>query len=74
MLRKLASLLLSMILCLSLLPGQARAANLPSPDNPSVNTEPLDPETPDEPEPPKEPIIPLCEEEEVPEPESSHHT
>ena len=57
MLKKLASLLLSLLLCLSLLPGQARADSVPAPDDPPVITEPLepeDPEEPGEPEPPEE--------------------
>ena len=46
MLKKLTSLLLSLLLCLSLLPGQALAADEPDPANPPVIEEPLDPETP----------------------------
>lgn len=59
MLKKFASLLLSLLLCLSLLPGQARAENLPDPADPPVTVEPLDPETPEEPE---EPLMLLAEE------------
>lgn len=57
--KRLASLLLSLLLCLSLLPGQARAENLPDPVDPPVTVEPLDPETPEEPE---EPLMLLAEE------------
>ena len=49
MLKKLAALLLSLLLCLSLLPGQAHAENLPDPTEPPITVEPLDPETPEEP-------------------------
>lgn len=56
MLKKLASLFLSLLLCLSLLPGQARAADVPDPVDPPVVVEPLDPETPEEPE---EPVMPM---------------
>ena len=49
MLKKLAALLLSLLLCLSLLPGQAHAENLPDPAEPPITVEPLDPETPEEP-------------------------
>lgn len=59
MLKKFASLLLSLLLCLSLLPGQARAENLPDPVDPPVTVEPLDPETPEKPE---EPLMLLAEE------------
>ena len=58
MLKKLASLFLSLLLCLSLLPGQARADDVPAPEEPPAMTEPLepeDPEKPGEPEPPVEP-------------------
>ena len=56
MLKKLTSLLLSLLLCLSLLPGQALAADEPDPANSPVIEEPLDPETPEEPE---APVMPL---------------
>lgn len=59
MLKKLASLLLSLLLCLSLLPGQAHAENLPDPAEPPAAAELLAPETPEEPE---EPLMPLAEE------------
>lgn len=48
MLKKLTSLFLSLLLCLSLLPGQARAAGAPEPADPPVAVEPADPETPEE--------------------------
>lgn len=56
MLKKLTSLLLSLLLCLSLLPGQALAADEPDPAGPTVIEEPLDPETPEDPE---SPVMPL---------------
>ncbi|MBD5162751.1 MAG: hypothetical protein HDT14_12230 [Oscillibacter sp.] len=59
MLKKFASLLLSLLLCLSLLPGQAQAENLPDPVDSPVTVEPLDPETPEKPE---EPLMLLAEE------------
>ena len=43
MLKKLASLLLSLLLCLSLLPGQALAADDPAPVDPPVIEEPEQP-------------------------------
>ena len=43
MLKKLASLLLSLLLCLSLLPGQALAADDPAPVAPPVIEEPEEP-------------------------------
>ena len=49
MLKKLTSLFLSLLLCLSLLPGQARAAGAPEPAAPPVAVEPSGPETPEEP-------------------------
>ena len=55
MLKKLTSLFLSLLLCLSLLPGQARAAGAPEPADPPVAVEPADPETPEEP-----PVMPLA--------------
>lgn len=58
MLKKLASLLLSLLLCLSLLPGQANAADAPDPDTPPAQTEPAEQETPEE---PGEPVMPLAE-------------
>ena len=58
MLKKLAALLLSLLLCLSLLPGQAHAENLPDPVDPPAAEEPLDPETPEDPE---DPLPPLSE-------------
>lgn len=54
MLKKLASLLLSLLLCLSLLPGQALASDEPaSPADPPIIVEPVEPEEPG--------IIPLVE-------------
>lgn len=55
MLKKLTSLFLSLLLSLSLLPGQARAAGAPEPADPPVAVEPADPETPEEP-----PVMPLA--------------
>ena len=49
MLKKLTSLLLSLLLCLSLMPGQTRAACEPDPAGSTVIEESLDPETPEEP-------------------------
>lgn len=62
MLKKIASLLLSLLLCLSLLPGQARAGDVPAPDDPPVITGPLDPEDPDGPDEPEPPVEPQSEE------------
>ena len=56
MLKKLTPLLLSLLLCLSLLPGQALAADEPDPAGPPVIEEPLDPETPEDPD---SPVMPL---------------
>ncbi len=55
MLKKLTSLFLSLLLCLSLLPGQARAAGAPEPAAPPVAVEPSGPETQEEP-----PVMPLA--------------
>ena len=49
MLKKLTSLLLSLLLCLSLLPGQTRAACEPDPAGSTVIEESLDLETLEEP-------------------------
>ena len=57
MLKRLASLFLSLLVCLSLLPGQARAAEMPGDPMPPVILEPLDPEAPEE------PLMPLSGEE-----------
>ena len=46
MLKKLAPLLLSLLLCLSLLPGQALAGHEPVPADPPVIVEPVEPEDP----------------------------
>lgn len=69
LLKKFASLLLSLLLCLSLLPGQAHAENLPDPVDPPVTVEPLDPETPEKPE---EPLMLLAEE--VPDKDIGSHS
>lgn len=61
MLKKLTSLLLSSLLCLSLLPGQAYAADEPDLPQPPVIVEPLDPE---------EPVVPMSED--VPRKEEGH--
>ena len=55
MLKKLTSLFLSLLLCLSLLPGQAHAAGAPEPAAPPVAVEPSGPETQEEP-----PVMPLA--------------
>lgn len=50
MLKKIVSLLLSLLICLSLLPGQALASDEPAPPvDPPVIVEPVDPEEPEEP-------------------------
>ena len=49
MLKKLAPLLLSLRLCLSLLPGQALAGHEPVPADPPVIVEPVEPEEPEDP-------------------------
>lgn len=72
MLKKLTSFLLSLLLCLSLLPGQARAADEPDPPQPLVIEEPLEPEGQSELEPPEEPVMPMSEE--APGDNSDHHT
>ena len=59
MLKKLAALLLSLLLCLSLLPGQALAADESAPVEPPAVEEPLGPKDPDEPDDP--PVAPLSE-------------
>lgn len=56
MLKKLTSLLLSFLLCLSLLPGHAYAANESDLPQPPVIEEPLGPE------PPEEPVMVMSEE------------
>lgn len=63
MLKKLTSLLLSLLLCLSLLPGQARAADEPDPPQPPAVVEPLAPD---------EPVMSMSEE--PPEDNGNHHT
>lgn len=56
MLKKLTSLLLSFLLCLSLLPGHAYAAKESDLPQPPVIEEPLGPE------PPEEPVMVMSEE------------
>ena len=56
MLKKLAPLLLSLLLCLSLLPGQALAGHEPAPADPPVIVEPVEPEEPEDPG-----IMPMAE-------------
>lgn len=63
MLKKLTSFLLSLLLCLSLLPEQARAADEPDPPLPPAVVEPLDPD---------EPVMSMSEE--PPEDNGNHHT
>ena len=59
MMKKLASLILSLLLCLSLLPGQARADESPAPVDPPVIEEPVEPVTPVDPEDPEPPVMPM---------------
>lgn len=59
MMKKLASLLMSLLVCVCLLPGQACAADAPDPVDPPVYVEPGDPEDPDD------PVMPMSQ---VPEP------
>lgn len=61
MLKRLTSFLLSLMLCLSLLPGQACAAGEPDSPQPPAVVEPLDPE---------EPVMPMSED--VPRKEEGH--
>lgn len=71
--KKLTALFLSLLMCLSLLPGTACAAGDPDPDQPPVVVEPLDPEDPGDPgdpDDPENPIMPLS----MPEDEGRHHT
>lgn len=68
MLKKLTALLLSLLLCLTALPGLAHAGNTLDPDEPPVIAEPLDPEEPDTPEPP---VMPQSEE--FPEEDTTNH-
>lgn len=56
MLKKLASLLLSLLLCLSLLSGQALASHESAPADPPVIVEPVGPEEPEDPG-----IMPMAE-------------
>lgn len=55
MLKKFTSLLLSLLVCLSIIPGQVHASDLPEPSDPPAQVESLGTETPDEPEPPAMP-------------------
>ncbi len=64
MLKKFASLLLSLLLCLSLLSGQARAAGLPAAENSPAVVDSLDPE---------EPPVMLLSEAELPDGDDFHH-
>ena len=64
---KLTSLFLSLLLSLSLLPGQARAAGAPEPAAPPVAVEPSGPETQEEP-----PVMPLSAPD-FPDEEDMHH-
>lgn len=52
MFKKLSALLMSLLICLSLVPGQVRATGTLAFDDPPAQVEPLDPDAPDEPEPP----------------------
>lgn len=54
--KKLASLLMSLLVCVCLLPGQACAADAPDPVDPPVYVEPGDPD---------DPVMPMSQ---VPEP------
>ncbi len=56
MMKKLASLLMSLLVCVCLLPGQACAADAPDPVDPPVYVEPGDPD---------DPVMPMSQ---VPEP------
>lgn len=56
MLKKLASFLLSLLLCLSLSVNQAKAVDAPEPDDPPAQTNILVPGEPDEPG-----IMPMAE-------------
>lgn len=53
--KNLSALLLSLCVCLSLLPGQVRAADEPEPPVPPVIVEPVEPEDPEEP-----PVMPMA--------------
>lgn len=68
--KKIASLLLSLLVCLSLLPGQAHALDLSEPIISPAQVEPLDLESPGEPESPVMPasieLFPWEESEELP--------
>ncbi len=47
--KKLTSLLLSLLMCISLLPGQAHAAGVPEDAEPPAVVEAVEPEEPEEP-------------------------
>lgn len=55
--KRLASLLLSLLLFLSLSAPQAKAVDLPEPAGPPAQVEVLDPENPDEPDEPGTAIL-----------------
>lgn len=63
--KKLSALLLSLCVCLSLLPGQVRAADEPEPPEPPVIVEPVEPEDPEEP-----PVMPMA----LPDEKEGDHT
>ena len=63
--KKLTSLLLSLLMCISLLPGQAHAADVPEDAEPPAVVEAVGPEAPEE------PLMPLMEE--FPEDHSAGH-
>lgn len=65
MMKKLASLLMSLLVCVCLLPGQACAADAPDPVDPPVYVEPGDPDDPDD------PVMPMSQ---VPELEPTDHS
>lgn len=71
MLKKLSSLLLSLLLCFTLLPGQAFATENPPPPLPPVSMEPLNPEETDVP-PEISPLMPLNSEQ-MPGDEDDYH-
>lgn len=55
MLKKLLSLLMSLLICFALLPGQAQAGDLPEAGDPPVQEETLGTDASDKPEPPATP-------------------
>ena len=52
MLKKYIALLLSLLISLSIIPGQAQASEIPEPCEPPVLVEQVDPGTPDKNDPP----------------------